>query len=707
MAHTPTSTNTPTSPLPGLPTDQTEMAFSSSEARFERLRCQRRLSYQHWLKAFAYDVRTLLREARGSLIGFLLVMVSGTFYFLITAPDTYDFFSALYETMTMLALEHNADFPADIFGRLLFFAIPILGLAFVFQGVIDFGRLVLDKGSRLEGWQISLARTYSNHVILCGLGRVTYRVMLELLEAGHGIVVIERDWNSEFVPAALALHVPVIQGDARATEILEQAGAGRACGLITLINDDLINIEVGLSARRIRYELERQQAEKQKKPTPHQQSRFQVVLRIFSEQLDEYLEQSKFGPETAFSSSAIAAPTLVAASVCRGIRYAVRIRDEILGISEVIVTSGSKLEVIVRKIEENFHVQVIGFSSTEPGKEPVWRRSISPSTRLHNGDRLLLFGRLDELSEVWRHGHTANEIAAALGFEAAQQATDQYDTIIVCGLGRIGYWMVRELHHLMQRMPNIQRIVVICGPKALPRFIHDVKELGAEVIQGDALDPEVLQQAGIERAYSVCGVIDDDLTNLRIGLAARQLRSDVHLVLRIFSDVLAEQLEGMFGAQTTFSPWALAAPTLAAATLVPGTPYAVDVGNQLLSVARLTIRPGDEFADKPVYQLRERYEMFVFGLWRGERFFLLPKDPKSDDALYEQPLRVGDEIAVLAEIHKIDELRKSRGASSDITTDRSIAQSLLTQLLTNHPSAEPRLTRRLTESEANEATSTR
>lgn len=622
-----------------------ETGFKKHETRLERLRREHRIPPRRLIAAYLYDVRMLVWEAMIPLVGFATVMVCGTLYLVIS--QGFDFWRALYETMSMLLLEQNVDFPADAFGRFLFFAIPTFGLAFVFQGVLDFGRLLLDKGSRIEAWQVALARTAQDHIIVCGLGRVSYRVMLQLLEARYEVVVIEQDWHSEFVPQALALRVPVIRGDASDPLMLEQAGIFQARGLVTAISNDLANIEIGLTARRMR-------------------PRLQVVLRIFNDRLDHNLEKSKFGLNSAFSSSALAAPTLAAAAVCRGIKYAVPLHNRLLGISEITVTPGGRLDNLVYKIEQEFHVQIIGYTGKTTAGHICWRHQVNPATRLFGGDRVLLLGSLHDLGEVWQHGHVRNKIMTTLGIELPQRPTPQHHAIIVCGLGRVGFRVVQALYQMHPR----PEIVVVCEvATTTPQFLKEVQELGIPVIDGDARTEEALLEAGLQRAYTVAAATSDPLTNLRIGLAARQRRADIHLVLRVFSDVLADQLEDMFGIHTTFSTSALAAPTLAAAAVLPGTAYAIDIGDRLVSTVRLRVEAGDEFAGQTVAALREQQSIVVVALQRGGEFCLLSHDPDQHDRPFERPLKAGDEIVVLADIHTIALLRQ-RGARTDVAGAR-------------------------------------
>src|SRR5205814_27769 len=129
--------------------------------------------------------------------------------------------------------------------------------------------------------------------------------------------------NSEFVKTALRLHVPVVVGDASDPDVLHQAGLSRASGLFAGVNDDLLNIKAGLTARRLR-------------PNIH------LALRIFNDELDTNLERG-LGMNTAFSATALAAPTLAAASVSPAIVRSLLLHGNSLGMEEIVVSSECEL----------------------------------------------------------------------------------------------------------------------------------------------------------------------------------------------------------------------------------------------------------------------------------------------------------------------------------------------------------------------------
>jgi Trk K+ transport system NAD-binding subunit len=597
---------------------------SQNDIRLERLR-QRRRSYPLWrlVRANIRDVFLLARQAWISLFLLALLLIGSALY-LQRLLDTDDFVSALYITMLLLVFETGADFPEDGFGRVIFFAVPLFGLIFLLQSLVDFTRLVFNKDARREGWQISLASTFSDHVVVCGVGRVGYRVVLQLLDAGYEVVAVDIDAASEFTATVRRLKVPLIVGDARDPDVLRNAGVVRARGLVAAINDDLKNIEIALTARRGHPNLA-------------------PVMRIFNRELDVNLER-RFGRNSAFSSSAVAAPTFAAAAVSREIVHALRLPEGLLGLSEVTVAAESTITGFVRALEERYGVRLIRLRNAQ-GRE---RRRGFMAT-MDAGDAALLLGSLDALERVRLDNLTGSKLEF-LERLPLQRPTERFNTVIVCGLGKVGSAVVR----LLLRIEPCPELVVICTPQTPEELTAPLEARGVRVLRGDARERETLERAGLARAYAVAAVFGDDLTNLQIGLAARELRADIHLVLRVFSDVLAERLGTLFGINTAYSTSALAAPTLAAAAVLREVDYAFDIGERLYATETLRIRPDGPLAGRTVRELREQDELLVVILRRDGRSLTLPE--------HEQRIEAGDELVLLAELRDLARLRAERRA---------------------------------------------
>ncbi|MGB9751307.1 potassium channel family protein [Roseiflexus castenholzii] len=595
----------------------------SQVTRAGRLRQISRLA-----RANLYDFQLLLRESWLVLIAFAILAGITSTYLAFFYPETggssrpQGLPEALYETLTLMTLQSDLDFPrGDLIGELIFFLTPLLGLALIFQSVLNFGRLLLDKGSRREAWQVALASTYRDHIIVCGLGRVGLRIVTQLHAAGYETVVVERDWNSEFVPRVLSLGVPVVLGDAREATILQQAGVMRARAVIAAINDDLLNVEIALGARGVRSDV-------------------RVVLRVFNEELDRNLERA-LGPNSAFSASAIAAPTCAAAAVSREIDYALTVGRAQLGVAQIVVQRESNLSGFVRAIEDETYVRILHHVSQEG--RVIRYQSLS---QLSAGDRITVIGTFERI-EAMRQRNTPLSKLAFLTAERPVRPTERYHTVIVCGLGKIGFRVVRQLHALNPR-PRI--VVVRLGTNDRPEFVQQIRQLeGVADVIGDARNLEVLCRAGLDEAYSIAALTSDDLQNVQIALTARRQRPDVHIVLRTFSDALAERLAEMFGIHTTYSTSALAASTMAAAALAGDVSQALVVGGRLFAVDQTHLSTKHPFVGMRIDDLREYSTALVLELQRDGRTILLPD--------LDVRLQAGDQATLLAPIETIHHIR--------------------------------------------------
>ncbi len=597
---------------------------SEDAIRLERLRRRRRrYPFGRLLRANLRDIRLLGRQSGLSLLLLVTLLVASALYLslayfpqrcLLAAErcgTDGDFVAALYATMLLLVFETPTPFPQDLGGRLLFFGVPLLGLFFLLQSVVDFARLLFDKGARREGWQIALASTFSEHVLVCGIGPVGYRVVLQLLDAGYEVVVIDRNEVGEFTPIIHRLKVPLIVGDARDPDVLHNAGLGRARGLVAAIGDDLLNVEVALAARR-RY------------------PQLQTALRIFNRELDRQLELS-FGHNSAFSSSALAAPTLAAAALSRGIVHVLRLPEALLALIELTLSPDSPLLGPLDQLEAHSGLRLLRLRDSA-GRE----QSPLPTTCLTPGDTVLLLGPRAALEAARQANLTRAETPRAA----------QLDTLIICGLGKVGTAMVRLL---LQLEPQAS-LVVICRELPAPRLAAELAAAGVRVVCGDAREPEVLAEAGLAQAYALAAVVGDDLTNLQVGLAVRTLRPELHLVLRVFSDVLAERLAALFGINSAYSTSALAAPTLAAAAVLPGVDHAFDLGPRLFASETLKLEAGMGLAGRQVAALRADDQLLVLALRRSGTSTLLPAPA--------QALAPGDEVVLLAELRHLARLRE-------------------------------------------------
>ncbi len=93
----------------------------------------------------------------------------------------------------------------------------------------------------------------SNHVVVCGFGRIGQMLCHQLSAGRTDFVVI--DHAEERIGAARKAGLNFIQGNATDEDIMRQAGITRARALATVLPDDAANVFITLSARSLNREL--------------------------------------------------------------------------------------------------------------------------------------------------------------------------------------------------------------------------------------------------------------------------------------------------------------------------------------------------------------------------------------------------------------------------------------------------------------------
>lgn len=97
------------------------------------------------------------------------------------------------------------------------------------------------------------------------------------------------------------------------------------------------------------------------------------------------------------------------------------------------------------------------------------------------------------------------------------------DHTIICGYGRIGQILANELRSQDQPL-----VVLDQAQDRIARAIDD----GFLALQGDCVEDDILQNAGIYRARVLASVLPDDATNVFITLTARGMSDAIRIISR-------------------------------------------------------------------------------------------------------------------------------------------------------------------------------
>jgi len=127
---------------------------------------------------------------------------------------------------------------------------------------------------------------YRKHIILCGLGRLGFFIAQELQRRGEKFIVIEINEHAPQIEYLRNQGIEVYIGNARLSGVLQRTNAAHARAVISVIDNDLGNLEIGLNARSLQPEL-------------------RLILRVFDDAMAQVLKE-KLGIYLSLSTSAVA-----------------------------------------------------------------------------------------------------------------------------------------------------------------------------------------------------------------------------------------------------------------------------------------------------------------------------------------------------------------------------------------------------------------
>lgn len=157
---------------------------------------------------------------------------------------------------------------------------------------------------------------------------------------------------------------------------------------------------------------------------------------------------------------------------------------------------------------------------------------------------------------------TEGEINRALG--ARRMSTEirrLSGHVIVCGFGRVGRILAREL-------AQTQKPLVVIDDD--PAKVVEAEALGYLALRGNASLESTLEEAGVKRAAFLCSVLSDDAANVFTTLTVREMAPDVTIVARA-EDPATESKLVRSGATSVVLPASIGAKRIAHLVTRPGT----------------------------------------------------------------------------------------------------------------------------------------
>ena len=178
---------------------------------------------------------------------------------------------------------------------------------------------------------------------------------------------------------------------------------------------------------------------------------------------------------------------------------------------------------------------------------------------------------------------------------------------IVCGCGRIGYLICREL-----AAEKVDFVVVDNNPEV----IQKIGEEGFVYFRGDAIHDKCLIGAGIKRARGIVCVLPTDAQNLYVILTAKELNPDIWILSRSEEEESEHRLLRA-GADRVMSPYTLGGSRMAMAILRPAMLDFIEITTRRQSLElrmdELPICEGSPLIGKSLEdsEIRQRYGLII------------------------------------------------------------------------------------------------
>jgi voltage-gated potassium channel Kch len=200
--------------------------------------------------------------------------------------------------------------------------------------------------------------------------------------------------------------------------------------------------------------------------------------------------------------------------------------------------------------------------------------------------------------------------------------------IIVCGLGRTGYKILRLLR---------QQGAIVVGIHHQPIS----GETAANVIVGELQAASTLQAAGIKEAHTLVIATTEDALNLSIMMQARVLNPQIRIINRFYNTNLGERLDQTLSNHLSMSVVGLAAPVFTFAAL----------GNKAIGQIKL-LQQTWPIQEEYIHENHPWKSKKLSDLWEDPTRMLIYYVPVQGKmnlvsaVLSEQQLRVGDRLII-------------------------------------------------------------
>ena len=327
------------------------------------------------------------------------------------------------------------------------------------------------------------------NIIICGAGRVGFTIAKILSEQGHSITIIDQS-SEDIQKIDDTLDVKSIVGKATYPSILEKANATEADMIIAVTRNDEINMLICQIAFSI----------------------FNVPKKIARIRSQDYLNP-KF--TKVYNKENLPIDVIISPEI--EIAKALQRKLEAPGSLDNVPFANNKIRLLEILIDENCPIKDIKLNELTK-KFPKLNSNIMGVIR---DEKFVLLKKTDVMLKedkayVVINASQMNETLAAFG--PTEKISNK---ILIIGGGNIGFNLAKNLEESF----DSARVKIIEKDKERAELIASQLN-NTIVINGDALDEEVLLEANLEEVQTVLALTNDDEDNLMISVLVEKFAKD-------------------------------------------------------------------------------------------------------------------------------------------------------------------------------------
>ena len=327
------------------------------------------------------------------------------------------------------------------------------------------------------------------NIIICGAGRVGFTIAKQLSDQGHSITVIDPS-SEDIQKIDDALDVKAIVGKGTYPSILEKANAAETDMIIAVTRNDEINMVICQIAFSV----------------------FNIPKKIARIRSQDYLNPKftrVYNKENLPIDVIISPEIEIAKSIQRkleapGALDSVPFAENKIRLLEILINENCdliniKLNDLTKKYP-NLDANIIGIIRDDKFLIPKKNDDIKKNDKIYV---LINSSQMSETLEAFGHNEKVSK------------------KVLIVGGGNIGFNLAKNLEESLDSV----RVKIIEKNKDRAEYL--ASELNNTiVINGDALDEEVLAEANLEEAETVLALTNDDEDNLMVSVLVEKFAKD-------------------------------------------------------------------------------------------------------------------------------------------------------------------------------------